>query len=53
MPSFEATKNSEDSESELYIYILINNKTKNKQLPISNCLHSISRDHRKFCVKAE
>ena len=36
------TKISEDSETAFYIYFLIYNKTKNKQLPNSNCLHSIS-----------
>ena len=35
------TKNSEDSETVFYIYFLICNKTKNKQPPRSNCLHSI------------
>ena len=32
------TKISEDSESAFYIYFLICNKTKNKQLPISKLL---------------
>ena len=31
-------KNSEDSETAFYIYFLIYNKTKNKQLPISKLL---------------
>ena len=30
------------TEAAFYIYFLICNKTKNKQLPNSNCLHSIS-----------
>ena len=30
------------TEIAFYIYFLICNKTKNKQLPINNCLHSIS-----------
>ena len=31
------------TEIAFYIYFLICNKTKNKQLPINNCLHSISQ----------
>ena len=30
------------TEAAFYIYFLICSKTKNKQLPNSNCLHSIS-----------
>ncbi len=36
------TKISEDSETVFYIFFLIYNKVKNKQLPNSNCLHSVS-----------
>lgn len=36
------TKISEDSETVFYIFFLIYNKVKCKQLPKSNCLHSVS-----------